>query len=218
MENFMVRENPGSPIGEAYRKIATNIEFANIDNNIKTIMCTSSMPGEGKTTTICNIAGVLIDLGKKVLLLDMDLRKPAVHKCFKLSNRVGLTDVLINKDDFRGYLNSVYKGLDVIASGRIPSNPSEVINSKAIKELIKKMSSNYDYVLIDAPPVSVVSDPITIATYMDAVLLVVAYSETDGETARKAADSLRYINANIIGTVFNKVPVRKKSKYYYSYY
>lgn len=114
-------------------------------------------------------------------------------------------------------MNSVYQGLDVIVSGRIPSNPSEVINSKTIKEMIKKMSANYDYVLIDTPPIAVVSDPIIIATYTDAVLLVVAYSETDGETARKAADSLRHIKANIIGTVFNKVPVSKKNKYY-SYY
>lgn len=214
----MARENPGSPIVEAYRKIVTNIEFANIDNNIKTIMCTSSMPGEGKTTTVCNIAGVLIDLGKKVLLLDMDLRKPMVHKFFKLSNRIGLTDILINKDDFKGYLNNIYEGLDVITSGRVPSNPSEVINSKAIKELIKNISTYYDYVLIDAPPVAMVSDPITISTYTDAVLLVVAYSETDSETAKRAADSLRHVNANIIGTIFNKIPVSKKNKYYYNSY
>ena len=218
MERFMARENPGSPIVEAYRKIVTNIEFANIDNNIKTIMCTSSMPGEGKTTTVCNIAGVLIDLGKKVLLLDMDLRKPMVHKFFKLSNRIGLTDILINKDDFKGYLNNIYEGLDVITSGRVPSNPSEVINSKAIKELIKNISTYYDYVLIDAPPVAMVSDPITISTYTDAVLLVVAYSETDSETAKRAADSLRHVNANIIGTIFNKIPVSKKNKYYYNSY
>jgi len=214
----MARENPGSPIVEAYRKIVTNIEFANIDNNIKTIMCTSSMPGEGKTTTVCNIAGVLIDLGKKVLLLDMDLRKPMVHKFFKLSNRIGLTDILINKDDFKGYLNNIYEGLDVITSGRVPSNPSEVINSKAIKELIKNISTYYDYVLIDVPPVAMVSDPITISTYTDAVLLVVAYSETDSETAKRAADSLRHVNANIIGTIFNKIPVSKKNKYYYNSY
>ena len=218
MERFMARENPGSPIVEAYRKIVTNIEFANIDNNIKTIMCTSSMPGEGKTTTVCNIAGVLIDLGKKVLLLDMDLRKPMVHKFFKLSNRIGLTDILINKDDFKGYLNNIYEGLDVITSGRVPSNPSEVINSKAIKELIKNISTYYDYVLIDVPPVAMVSDPITISTYTDAVLLVVAYSETDSETAKRAADSLRHVNANIIGTIFNKIPVSKKNKYYYNSY
>ena len=218
MERFMARENPGSPIVEAYRKIVTNIEFANIDNNIKTIMCTSSMPGEGKTTTVCNIAGVLIDLGKKVLLLDMDLRKPMVHKFFKLSNRIGLTDILINKDDFKGYLNNIYEGLDVITSGRVPSNPSEVINSKALKELIKNISTYYDYVLIDVPPVAMVSDPITISTYTDAVLLVVAYSETDSETAKRAADSLRHVNANIIGTIFNKIPVSKKNKYYYNSY
>ena len=210
----MVRENPKSPIAEAYRKIATNIEFANIDGNIKTIMSTSSMQGEGKTTSICNIAGVMIDLNKRVLLLDMDFRKPAVHKHFNLSNRTGLTDILINKDDFRGYINNVYKGLDVITSGKTPSNPSEILNSKSIKALISEMSEYYDYVFIDTPPVAMVSDPVTIAIYVDAVLFVVAYSETDTDVAKKSVESLKHVNANIIGTIFNKLPVNKSSYYY----
>ena len=217
MEKFAVRENPGSPISEAYRKIAANIEFANIDNDIKTVMVTSSLAYEGKTTTISNIASVMAELNKKILLVDLDLRKPSVHKEFKLSNKTGLADLLLHKDDFNKYINSVYKGLDVMTSGKIPSNPTEIINSKAIKETIKELSNHYDYIFIDTPPVILVSDPITISSYTDAVIVVVGYGETEKDILKKSIDSLKQVNANIIGTVLNKMPVNKKSKYYYYY-
>lgn len=217
MEKFAVRENPGSPISEAYRKIAANIEFANIDNDIKTIMVTSSLASEGKTTTISNIASVMTELNKKILLIDLDLRKPSVHKEFKISNKTGLADLLLHKDDYKKYINSVYKGLDVMPSGKIPSNPTEIINSKAIKETIKELSTHYDYIFIDTPPVILVSDPITISSYADAVIVVVGYSETEKDVLKRTIESLKQVNANIIGTVLNKMPVNKKSKYYYYY-
>lgn len=205
-------------MAEAYRKIATNIEFANIDNNIKTIMVTSCMPGEGKTTTVCNIASVMIDMNKKVLILDMDFRKPSVHKQLKLSNKEGLTDLLMKKDDFKLYVNQVYEGLDVITCGKIPSNPSKIINSNAVLDLIKQLSTVYDYIFIDAPPVALVSDPITIAAFADATIIAVAHSETDTDAIKKTVDSLKRVNANIIGTVLNKLPISKSNKYYYNYY
>lgn len=209
MEGFMARENPRSIVTEAYRKIAINIEAANADGNIKTIMITSSVSGEGKTTSICNIAEVMIDLNKRVLLLDMDFRKPSLHEYFKLSNKTGITDILINKDDFRGYINNVYENLDVVTIGKIPSNPSEMLNSEFIRELISEMSESYDYIFIDTSPVALVSDPITIATFADGVLFVVAHSETDSYIARKSVESLKRVNANIIGTIFNKIPATK---------
>jgi len=218
MERYMVNEHHDSSIAESYRKIAANIEFANIDNNIKTIMVTSSLASEGKTTTIANLASVMTDSKEKILLIDLDLRKPAVHKQFKLSNKNGLTDLLMNKDSYKNYINSVYDGLDVITSGKIPANPSEIINSKAIKELLKELSNNYDYIFIDTPPIVLVSDPITVATFSDAVILIIAYSETEKEIARKSVESLKYVNANIIGTILNKAPVTKHNKYYYNYY
>jgi len=218
MDRYLLRDHHESSIAESYRKVAANIEFANIDNNIKTIMVTSSLASEGKTTTIANLASVMTDSRKKILLIDLDLRKPAVHKQFKLSNKSGLTDLLMNKDNYKNYINSVYENLDVITSGSIPSNPSEVINSKAIKEFINELSENYDYIFIDTPPIVLVSDPITIATFSDAVILVIAYSETEKEIAKKSIESLKHVNANIIGTILNKSPITKHNKYYYNYY
>lgn len=218
MERYIVKQDNRSPIAESYRKIAANIEFANIDNNIKTIMGTSSLASEGKTTTISNIACVMTDTNKKILIIDLDLRKPALHKQFKISNKIGITDLLINKDDYKKYLNNVYPGLDVITSGNVPSNPAEIVNSKAIKDLIKNISPYYDYIFLDTPPIVLVSDPLTIASFSDAVILTIAYSETEKDVAKKSVDSLRRINANIIGTVLNKVPVTNHNKYYYDYY
>jgi capsular exopolysaccharide synthesis family protein len=218
MERYKVKEDQKSPIAEAYRKIATNIQFANIDSNVKIIMISSCLASEGKTTTIGNLASVMAELNKKILLIDLDLRKPAVHKQFNLSNRMGLTDLLLNKDDFNVYLQHIYPGLDVITSGKIPANPTEVINSNAIKDLIKKLSDYYDYIFLDTPPLALVSDPLTIATFSDAVILTIAHSEAEREVVKKSIDSLKQVNANIIGAIFNKIPVSKHNKHYYSYY
>lgn len=181
-------------------------------------MVTSSLASEGKTTTIGNLAMVMTELKKKILLIDLDLRKPSVHKQFNISNRIGITDLLLNKDDYKNYINNVYPNLDVITSGRIPSNPTEIINSNAIKEEIKKLLSFYDYIFLDTPPIALVSDPITISSYADAVILAIAYSETEREIAQKSVESLKKVNANIIGTILNKYPITKNNKNYYSYY
>ena len=216
-EKFMVKMKPESPIVEAYRRGATNIEFANIDKNIKIIMVTSALKGEGKTTTICNLAAVMTDFGKNTLLIDLDLRKPSVHKFFSLSNQMGLSDLLLNKDGYEKYINNVYEKLDVITSGTITSNPSEIVNSKSIKDLLKELSQCYDYIFLDTPPIEFVSDPIAIATYADAVIITIAYGQTEIEIAKKTIDSLKKVNANLIGTIFNKLPMKKKDKYKYYY-
>lgn len=218
MEGYLLTGHEGTTIAESYRKVVANIEFANIDQNIKTIMVTSSLAGEGKTTTLCNLASVMTDAKRKILIIDLDLRKPTVHKKFNISNSKGLMELLMNKDDYKNYINNVYRGLDVITSGKIPPNPAEIVNSKAIRELIKELSEHYEYILIDTPPIAMVSDPITISTYTDAVILTIAYSHTEREIAKKSVASLKHVNANIIGTVLNKIPITKQNKYYYYNY
>lgn len=212
---FLIKDNPSSPTAEAYRKITTNIEFSNVDNEIKTIMVTSAKQDEGKTTTICNLATVMTELNKSILLIDLDLRKPAVHKQFNLSNKTGLTDLLINKDDYKSYLHNISTGLDVITTGMVPANPAEIINSRTLKELIKEMAAEYDYILLDTPPVMLVSDPITISTYTNAVILAIEHGKTEKDHAKKAVNSLKQVNANIIGVVFNNMPFSNKNNYYY---
>ena len=214
-KKYLIGDNPSSPIAETYRKIATNIEFSNVDDEIKTIMVTSTKQDEGKTTTICNLAMVMTELKKRILLIDLDLRKPSVHKMFKLSNKKGLTDILKNKDDYKTYLNNVYPGLDVLSSGMIPANPAEIINSKALKELLKEVSQVYDYIFLDTPPVIMISDPIAISMFSDAVILAVKHGDTERDLAKRAVESLKQVNANIIGAVLNDIPVSKQSNYYY---
>lgn len=214
MENIE-KNNQNFHMTEAYRKVAANIQFANIDGNIKVIMVTSSLASEGKTTIVCNIAEVMTELNKKILVIDLDLRKPTVHKIFKLSNRTGLTDLLLNKDDYKGYLNSISPKLDVLTSGKVPANPSEIINSNAMKEILNEFSKYYDYIFIDTPPVMLVSDPLNIAAYSDAVIMTIGFSETERDVAKKTVDSLNQVNANIIGTILNKIPITKHNKYYY---
>ena len=213
--NFLIKDNPSSSTAEAYRKITTNIEFSNVDNVIKTIMITSAKQDEGKTTTICNLAMVMTELKKNILLIDLDLRKPTVHKQFKLSNKTGLTDLLMKKDDYKAYLQNIYPGLDVLTTGMIPANPAEIINSRALKELIKEVSADYDYILLDAPPIMLVSDPIIISTFSNAVILAIEHGKTEKELAKKAVNSLKQVDANIIGAVFNNIPVSKQNNYYY---
>ncbi len=217
MEAHSLRLKQQSHITESYRKLAVNLEYANIDGNIKTVMITSSMSNEGKTTTISNLACVMAELNKKVLLMDLDLKKPSVHKYFNLTNNTGLTDLLLNKGNYEKYIHNIQPGLDVLASGRVPSSSTEIVNSKAIRDLLKELSLYYDYIFLDTPPVILVSDPINIVGYSDAVILAVAYSEVDKETIKKSVSILRQVNANIIGTVFNKVPLNKHNKQYYYY-
>lgn len=218
MDKFTTKGYVNSAAVESYRKIAVNIEFANVDNNIKTIMVTSSLANEGKTTTVCNLAQVMADSNNKILIIDLDLRKPSVHKKFNISNKSGLTDLLMNKEDFKNYVYNVHERLDVITTGKIPSNPAEIINSKAIQELLKELSKHYDYIFLDTPPIALISDPITISTYSDAVVLTIACSETEREIAKKSVASLKHVNAKIIGIILNKVPVTRHNKYYYNYY
>ncbi len=141
-----------------------------------------------------------------------------MHRFFSLSNKEGLTDLLLNKDDYCNYIQNIYPKLDIITAGKIPPNPTEILNSKSIRELLKELSSHYDYIFLDTPPIIMVSDPIIVTTYVDAVILIIASGQTDIETAKKSLNSLKQVNANLIGTVLNKVPVTNQKKYYCKYY
>ncbi|MDD3417094.1 MAG: CpsD/CapB family tyrosine-protein kinase [Lachnospiraceae bacterium] len=218
MKELIVHNSSKSPVSEAYRGIRTNIQFANVDNNIKTILMTSSAPGEGKTTTLCNVAMTMADAGHKVIIIDCDLRKPRIHKFFEVSNRVGITDILLKGEDFKSFLRGgFHPNLEIITSGKIPSNPSEILYSNAMKNLIEKIKMEYDYVFIDTPPVIAVTDAVIMSQYIDGVVLVCSSGKTEVEMVKKAKESLAKVNANILGVVLNKIPLKgqKYANYYY---
>lgn len=219
MKDLIVHKNPKSPIAEAYRNIRTNIQFANIDENIKTIMVTSSTQGEGKSTTISNIAITLANLGKKVILIDCDFRRPKIHKNFNLTNKKGMTDILLENSSYHGYVQKgIIDNIDILTAGQIPPNPAEMLSSNRMKRIIEEIKNDYDYVLIDTPPVVVVTDGAIISTFCDGVILVCASGSIEIDLAKRAKENLEKVNANILGVVLNKLPLKSNSYYNYYYY
>lgn len=179
-------------------------------------MITSSGPGEGKSTTVANLAVVLAQQEKRVLLIDTDLRKPTVHYTFKVSNIYGVTSILTRQTTLRDTIvSSKIPNVDVLPSGPIPPNPSELINSKSMNDLIEEASRMYDYVLFDTPPLIAVTDGQLLAHHVDGVILVVSSGKTEIESATKAKELLENANAKIIGAVLNEKEARKEKYYYY---
>lgn len=212
-------KEPKSPISEAYRSIRTNIQFSNIDKDIKTILFTSSKQDEGKTTVVANMGVSFAALeGKKVLIIDADLRNPSIHRKFNLTNTYGLTEVLSGQKDFKKAIqNTEINNLQILTTGKMPPNPSEMLESKKMKEFAQTLEESYDYIFIDSPPIGVITDAGSIANYSDATVLVVGSGETDIEMAKVTKERLEKVKANIIGVVLNKYVGEDGAYGYYSY-
>lgn len=218
---LIVQNNPKSPISETYRAIRTNIQFAGAGKHLKYIAFTSSVPGEGKSTTISNLALTMAQDGKKVLLIDNDLRKPRQHKVFGLLNK-GLTNIIAMGLTFDEVVNKdVFPNLDVLTSGPIPPNPSEILGSEKMNDILKEVGEKYDYILLDLPPILAVTDAAIVGHMADGIVLVVrsGITITAPEEAKKRLEAG---HANILGVVLNGVPTEKKGYgygyYYYDYY
>ena len=216
--NLTTSINPKSPISEQYRTIRTNIQFLMIDKEIKTLAFTSAAPGEGKTTTIANLAITLAYQGDKVLLIDADLRKPTLHQLIGVRNQHGLTNLITKKSTKKSAILRVPRiaNLYVLPSGPIPPNPSELLNSKKMKNLISELSQEYDWVLFDTPPVLAVTDAQILANRCDGVILVLKSNQTQKEELVKAKELLDKANTNLMGTIMSGVN-RKDSGYGYYY-
>lgn len=212
-------KDPRSPIAEAYRSIRTNIEYANLDKELKTIAVTSCQQNEGKSTTICNLAVNFTNLdNKKVLILEGDLRNPTVHRMFGVSNKYGITDVLTGRKTFEEcVIKTEVEGLSILACGNIPHNPSEILGSRKMKNFIEEIKPIYDYIFIDVPPIGVVTDAGVVASYVDGTVLVIAANEVEVDMARIAKENLENVKANILGIVINKYEDESGSYGYYSY-
>ncbi|MCE7791176.1 CpsD/CapB family tyrosine-protein kinase [Salipaludibacillus sp. CUR1] len=205
-----------SPISEQFRTLRTNIQFASIDRQIKTIMVTSSSPAEGKSTTIANLGVVLAQQHNRVLFVDSDMRKPTVHFTFQVPNHTGLTTVLTQQTKLENtILESSIPRLDILPSGPVPPNPSELLGSRAMQAFVTDVAQKYDYVLFDAPPVNAVTDPQLLSRLVDGTILVLRSGQTEEEDAKKAVDQLKKVNAHIIGAVLNDRELENSQYYYY---
>lgn len=212
--------NPKSPISEAYRSIRTNIEFSNFDEEVKTIVVTSSQQNEGKSTVTANLAVSFSTLeDKKVLIMDGDLRNPTVHRMFGISNLYGITDVLTGNKDFSECIHkSEVEGLHILTCGKIPPNPAEMLGSKKMIKFVEELKNHYDYIFIDAPPIGIITDAGVIASYADGTLVVVGSKEADVDAVKISKEKLDKVNANILGCVLNKYEDEGSGYGYYSYY
>jgi len=211
-------ESPRSPISEQYRTLRTNIQYASIDDELKTIMITSPNPGEGKSTTIANLAIVFAQQGKKVLLVDTDLRKPTIHYTFHIHNTVGLTNVLMKQSSLGDAIQQTpVTDLFILTCGTIPPYPAELLGSTVMTELITRLKVDFDIILFDTPPLLAVTDAQILANKCDASILVVKSGSTEKDEAIRAKDILVNSSSRVLGTVLNNKKM-KDSQYQNTYY
>lgn len=213
--------NPLSPVSETYRRLRTNIQFSRPDVDIQTIMLTSSGPGEGKTVTTTNLAITMAQAGRRTLYIDADLRRPTGHKLLGSPREPGLVELLFDKHppDMRYFATGI-DDLFVIPAGSSVPNPAELMGSNKMKELLKRMRDEFDYIIIDTPPILAVTDAVLLSTLSDAVAIVVSANETDGHALDRALETLKAVGAPFVGCVLNKFDVKRAYGYYgyrYSY-
>ena len=212
---FVMEKAPKSIDAEAYRSLRSNIEYSSFDDEYRVIVVTSSVPGEGKSTTSGNLAIALAQSGNSVLLVDCDMRKPSIHKKFKISNAAGTAELLLRKKLFEEVANKYNENLTIITAGKIPPNPSEMLASRAMTAFIKEMKKEFKYIILDTPPLQAVTDAQVLSTKADGVLLIVRAGSTKREMVFNSVDLIKKVQGKVIGTVLNGVENKKNNYYYY---
>lgn len=211
-------EQARSPFAEAYRTLRTNIQFSKTDGKLRSILFTSSISGEGKSVSVANTAIAMAKTGKKVLVLDCDFRKPSQHTIFGRT-ALGITNVLFGEYPKDKVIQKTdIENLSLLASGSIPPNPSELLGSEKMQELLKALSADFDYLLIDAPPVLPVTDACVIASKVDGVILVLGAGIVSPDSAKVARERLERVNACLLGVMINRVHSNDGYEYYKNYY
>lgn len=203
------------PASESYRVLRTNIHFATVDAPARTLMVTSANPGEGKSTTAANLAFAMAMDGKKVLLVDTDLRRPSMHKMLNLKPVPGLTDVLLGHAALAP--QEVMPGMAVLTAGSTPPNPGELLNSRKFRTLVEDLMAQADVVIFDSPPVLAAADAVILASQMDGTILVVETGATKKGSARRTLQLLKQARATLLGIAFNKMRAQDGEGYYYNY-
>jgi len=212
---FVVEDKPRSIEAESYRKLRTNIQYSSIDRELKSIVVTSASPKEGKSTVSGNLALSFAQNGKKVIIIDCDLRKPSIHRKFNISNLCGLSEVMIGKETLDKTIQKYKANVHILTSGKIPPNPSEMISSTAMSNLLKELKVVYDIVIIDSPPLDAVTDAQILSTKVDGTIIVLKSEESKIGSVKEAKNLLNKVGANIIGVVMTEVSNYKNKHYYY---
>jgi capsular exopolysaccharide synthesis family protein len=214
---IITMSQPRAPVSEAFRSLRTNLQFAEVNNPVHTLLVTSTSPAEGKTSVVANLANVIAQNDREVVVIDADLRRPGIHKIFKLSNSIGLTDYFILAQNL---MNGMVKATDtnrlsVITSGNLPPNPSELLSSDKMKNIISILGEHFNSIILDTPPLLAVTDALVLAPHMDGVILIIDPKKSKRGAIKHAIEELRRVNANVLGVVLNNVKV-KWSHYYYN--
>lgn len=210
------KEQPLSFETENLQKAILNLEFANVDNKFKTIQITSTVKSEGKTTMLSNIAYLLTQRNKKVLIIDLDLRRPKLHHVSKVANENGLTDYLLGEKQLEEIIshNNVLE-FDFIVAGQKTTAINNALNSDKLKNMLETLKDSYDYILIDTPPTFLVSDPFYISKIVDGVIYIIGQNIAKKKDVREGLSELKKIETPIIGAIISQVKMGKRQKYYY---
>jgi non-specific protein-tyrosine kinase len=209
--------DPMSSASEAYRTLRMNLEFAALDEELRTLSITSAGPGEGKSTTLANLAITMAQVDQRVIAVDCDLRRPHLHQLFGLDNDTGLTTMMLEDAalDSPPLQDTSIDGLRFLGSGALPPRPADLLGSKRMEEIIDKLLQNADILLFDAPPVLAATDAAVLATKVDGTLLVVSAGDTKRDHAQRAIERLENVNANILGAVLSNAPLEMSLQGYY---
>jgi non-specific protein-tyrosine kinase len=197
--------DPHSPAAEAYRSLAANLQFAYADRQLQTIGVTSAAAGEGKSTTVANLAVALAQSGRRVIVVDADLRRPGQHTLFGVKREDGLSTVLLGDQTSLPLQETQSSGVRVLASGPSPANPLEVLASRRFDQVLALARAQADFVLVDTPPAGALADAAVLAPRLEGVLLVVSAGRTKRDLARRAREQLERVNANLLGVVLTDV-------------
>ncbi|RLQ86606.1 CpsD/CapB family tyrosine-protein kinase [Planomicrobium sp. Y74] len=218
VRKLVVRTNPHSISTEQYRTIRTNILFSMPADDMKTILFTSPSKEEGKSTTCSNMAVVFAESGKRVLMIDGDMRRPTLHHTFHMSNKSGLSNLLLGKGRLADTIKkSGVKNLDLLLCGQIPGNPAELLQSPEMDILLKEVREIYDLILIDSPPLLAVADSKILANKCDGSVLIINTGKTEKASVVKARDALVTAKAFVLGVVLNNFDLAKNHSYYQNY-
>lgn len=217
---LITAKQPRSPVSEAFRSLRTNLQFSSVSFPIHKLLVTSASPKDGKTTIAANLGSIIAQSGRSVVVVDADLRRPMIHKILQLSNRVGLTDQFLRpQSDFDGALKKTeVDGFQALTSGSLPPNPSELLGSERMSGILNQLTNQFDTVIIDAPPMILVTDALVLAPAVDGVLVIVKPSVTKRAGLKYLLDQLHQVKANVIGVVLNDVQINRSRHYYYHGY